>query len=174
MNVLVAHFWHFNAFEHRFALTFDSKNLKNWLENVWRRRRRLFDENIRSSGPGVSIKIFVSMNGPGMSIKIFVLSIFLIAHFWHFNAFEHQFDCLKYILTSSLTLRLALWWAITSFCILIFTFRKSTEKRCCSRQLRSSPHFYLFGQLQTSQTWGQLYSNTSPYKVSLYLSFPTE
>ena len=27
-------------------------------------------------------------------------------------------------------------------------------------------HFYLFGQIQTSQTGGQPYSNTSPYEVS--------
>ena len=27
---------------------------------------------------------------------------------------------------------------------------------------------YLFGQIQTSQTVGQLYSDTSPYKISYY------
>ena len=50
-------------------------DLKNWLENIRSK-----------SGP----------SGPGVSIKIF-----LIAHFWHFNAFEHRFDWLKPILTSS-------------------------------------------------------------------------
>ena len=85
-----------------------------------------------------SINIFLS-SGPGVSIKIF-LSIFLIAHFWRFNAFKHWFDCLKLILTSSLTLRLALWWTIASFCILIFVFCKSTEKNSRSRQLPLSTY----------------------------------
>ena len=30
----------------------------------------------------------------------------------------------------------------------------------------NQPQIYLFGQIQTSQTGGQRYSDTSPYKVS--------
>ena len=35
----------------------------------------------------------------------------------------------------------------------------------CSMMLNEH-QFYLFGQIQTSQTGGQLYSDTSPYEIS--------
>ena len=48
---------------------------------------------------------------------------------------KHWFDCLKLLLTSSLTLRLALWWTVNSFCILILIFVRAPRKHSRSRQL---------------------------------------
>ena len=109
--VLIAH-WHFNAFdlENEICCTSDLENeicctsdLKTWLENVR------------------------STSGPGMSINT-IFNHFEKTIFRHFKALKHCFDCLKLMLIPSLTLWLALRWSVKSFCILFFTFCKSTEK----------------------------------------------